>query len=469
MHPDAIEATQAWFLHWRVRQAAAVALLGVAAVSPGASMSCEGPSVKPESGAPSVVILIDQSNSMREGDPGFARYRAAEHLLERIHTESPDAEAALIVFSDILHFDWRDDAYFQPAFPANAGLQFEAYVPFTRLDRVFADGRTGLDTLRGYLATDKTRPVHATRRRSGFLSDFPMALDAARSALRNASARPARQSLVLITDGEVPSAISVGGDSVLSRCMRGMDLPATFILQMLPAASVTAEPAASLRELVAHIAANGYSTANPRSAVLAETTPLSVPVETLEAALLAHLRSPIPEAPVGMALTAACPDSSRVVALLRAGNSLARVSEARRVPDGRHWLIAAPPGFRPSGDWSCCRAIPGPMDEGDSARYIHVTVESEQPFAFRARVFSRLGEPVTDAGFSLDERSFRSLAPVGPNGLRKLEAYWDGHASEGEPVATGAYVLSVETHKNDIGATPVSRTLTRRVGVLRER
>lgn len=82
------------------------------------------------SGASSIVILIDHSAGMRAADPELGCCRAAACLLERVHGVSPEAKAAIIVFSDILHFDWRDDAFLLPAFPGNAGMQYDlaAYV-----------------------------------------------------------------------------------------------------------------------------------------------------------------------------------------------------------------------------------------------------------------------------------------------------------------------------------------------------
>ena len=227
-----MDAREKWFLQWRMRQAA-FAVLGAAAAAWSAvapDPACVPAPVAALSGTPSIVILIDHSASMREADPGLGRYRAAARLLERIHGSAPDAEAAVIVFSDILHFDWRDDAYLQPAFPENPGMQFESFVPFTRLDQAFADGRTGLDTLNAFLRCGALRPEHATDRRTGYLSDFPMAFEAARAAFRRSGSVPSRRMLVIITDGETPAASAFGGDSALARFQRGADLPATYAL-----------------------------------------------------------------------------------------------------------------------------------------------------------------------------------------------------------------------------------------------
>lgn len=471
-----MDPREKWFLQWRMRQAA-FALLGAAAVAWSAVVpdpGCAPAQVPAISGAPSIVIMIDHSASMRAADPGLGRYRAAARLLERVHGVSPDAEAAIIVFSDILHFDWRDDAFLQPAFPGNAGMQYESYVPFTRLDRAFADGNTGLDTLRAFLRCGALRPEHATDRRTGYLSDFPMAFDAARSAFRRSGSPASRRMLVIITDGESPAASAFGGDSALARFQRGADLPAAYAL-WLRGESGGAAPA-SLADLVANIGGNGYSAANPRSFMFTEAAGACDRATALSDRILADIADPVPEPPVVTVAPVPCPDVSAFAPSLpraRAGNSLAHVpaGEAPGSGDpGGHWLLAGLPAMPPgTADWSCCRFLPAKPGPGDSDSYIHVTLESDRPFEVRAKVFSRFGEPVARAAFRIDGHAFGAL-PASPRG-RTLDLYWDGHAEGGAPAATGAYAMTVEASDLPGPGNPARKpsASARRIGILRSR
>lgn len=243
-------------------------------------------------------------------------------------------------------------------------------------------------------------------------------------------------------------------------------MPATYILSIGNDAEDGAP--ASLRQLTANIAANGYSAANPRSAVFPAASPLQVP--TFEDRFMADLRMPIPETVVNAPImNPGCPDSARVSAMLRAGNSLARVREPALAAGGKHWIIAAPDGAASGNDWSCCRVMGARPDPADSTRYIHVTLEAAGAFVFRGRVFSRLGEPVADAGFAMDSASFASFPAPATGHARRFDIYWDGYAANGEPAATGAYVFAAETRESGAGGGTVTRALTRRVGILRER
>ena len=185
---------------------------------------------------------------------------------------------------------------------------------------------------------------------------------------------------------------------------------------------------------------------------------------------MADLRMPVQETAVNApAKKPGCPDSLRVEAMLRAGNSLAGVREPALAAGGKHWLIAASDGAEPRADWSCCGVLRERPDPADSTRYIHVTLEAAGAFAFRGRVFSRLGEPVADAGFGIDPASFASFPAPATGHARRFDIYWDGYAANGKPAATGAYVFAAETRERGAGGGTVTRALTRRVGILRER
>ncbi len=113
--------------------------------------------------------------------------------------------------------------------------------------------------------------------------------------------------------------------------------------------------------------------------------------------------------------------------------------------------------------------MPGPLTSADSTRYIGVTLSVSRAFAFRAAVFSNLGEVVNTIDFKMADGELLKL-PVGPEpNTRVLKVLWNNRSLRGEKAATGAYVLKASAYiipdADESGG--LSRRLTSRVGVLR--
>lgn len=224
--------------------------------------------------APSIVFLIDNSNSMGGGDPGEMRFAAVANLLDDIHAVTPSAEAGLVLFSRRLQFDQRDPGLFRAAFPGDT-TQYDAYVPLTALDHVFPDGRTGLDTLKALLRHDDggnlehgtRRPASRENRELGRLNlrdgtDLTLAFEAALQGMEGSKASPAGRYLVLLSDGE-PASLDIGREAHRWDFAKGAGYPTTFTISFDTAAAARLPD--SLAVMNARIRSNGYSAGNVRS------------------------------------------------------------------------------------------------------------------------------------------------------------------------------------------------------------
>lgn len=145
-------------------------------------------------------------------------------------------------------------------------------------------------------------------------------------------------------------------------------------------------------------------------------------------------------------------------------------SEGRARPSGMHWLlagaadlaVAAAPGK------ACCLTSPWPVAAADSQRYAGIRVAATRGFKASVKVFSNLGHFVDEVAFSVPEREFAKLPPIGKDGERGLAIFWRGLASTGAMAGTGAYILRTRIALlPDPAEPPMERTDTRVVGLLR--
>ena len=255
---------------------------GIIAISPRIP-ACQGTAqVAAGAAAPSIVFIIDNSNSMGASDPEEMRFAAVANLLDDIRAISPSAEAGLVVFSRRLQFDNRDPGLLASAFPGDTS-QHDAYVPLTALDQVYPDGRTGLDTLKALLRHDnRGNLIHSTRmeasrenRELGRMNlrdgtDLTLAFLAAKAALSKAKAAPSGRYFVLLSDGE-PASPDVGREAAKWDFVKGAGVPTTFTVSFDSAAVAT--PPDSMIAMTNNVRSNGYSAANLRSTAWAMGSP----------------------------------------------------------------------------------------------------------------------------------------------------------------------------------------------------
>ena len=139
---------------------------------------------------------------------------------------------------------------------------------------------------------------------------------------------------------------------------------------------------------------------------------------------------------------------------------------ASQVPG--QWYLVAPAGVRvvpEGGSRNCCVTMPWPLAKGDSGRFVGAKVEATSGFTAEVHVFSNLGQLVNRAKFSVPQAEFEKLPAGGKDSSRVMEILWGNRTGEGNPAATGAYVLrtTVKMHKGN-----VIRSQARLVGLIRE-
>lgn len=248
--------------------------------------------------SPSIMFIIDHSGSMEDTDPDHARYTVVNALLDSIYATTPSARVGLSIFNHRLAFDYRDNPFFKALFPGDNG-QHDSYVPLTALDTTFGDGgRRGLDTLKALLRIDaKGELVHQTPRpkertpplgggdgpRAG--TDITLGFDAALDAFRNSKSPKEAQFIIFLSDGEP----YVSDD--LRRARRdayeaGANTPTTYTVYFDPDSDT---PPRTITAMTGNIAANGYSTSNPNSAVYTINLPGSELQSILQRSVLANI------------------------------------------------------------------------------------------------------------------------------------------------------------------------------------
>lgn len=232
---------------------------------------------------PSIVFVIDNSGSMNENDPTAARFNVVASLLDDIRNAEPSAAVGLVVFTRRLSFDHRENAFFRTAFPRDTS-QHDSFAPLTPLDKAFANGRTGLDTLKSLLKHDSEgNLIYATRlpasranpvmnrldTRNG--TDISLGFLAAKEAMRDSKSDSAERFIVFLSDG-APSTPDYGREASVDEFTAGAGVPATFTV-FFDTQDIRPVAPATIVQMTANIRANGYSSANSKSGYWAVNQP----------------------------------------------------------------------------------------------------------------------------------------------------------------------------------------------------
>lgn len=234
---------------------------------------------------PSVVFIIDNSGSMDENDPAVARFDVVATLLENMSTFAPATEVSLVIFTRRLSFDHRENPYFRTAFPGDTS-QHDSYVPLTALNKVFPDGRTGLDTLKALLKHDDkgnltyVTKLAASRNNSGMGrsntrdgTDISLGFMAGKQAMKDSKSDKANQFFIFLSDG-TPSTPDNGREATLNEFIQGAAVPTTFTV-FFDTQNSTPEVSSTIVQMTANIRQNDYSAANLKSAYWAINLPAS--------------------------------------------------------------------------------------------------------------------------------------------------------------------------------------------------
>ncbi len=256
---------------------------------------------------PSIVFIIDNSGSMEENDPEAARFDVVSTLLDNINAFAPNAEVSLVVFTRRLSFDHRENAFFKTAFPGDTS-QHDSFVPLTALSKAFANGRTGLDTLKSLLKHDgKGNLIYATRlpasrNNSGMGrfnirdgTDISLGFQAAKVALKDSKSDKGSQYFVFLSDG-TPSTPDNGREGTLNEFILGASVPATFTVFFDTQNSTPVAPS-NIVQMTGNIRVNNYSPANIKSAYWAINLPGAQLQTLLQTEVIGNVLS-VPAKPV---------------------------------------------------------------------------------------------------------------------------------------------------------------------------
>jgi hypothetical protein len=268
---------------------------------------------------PSIIFIIDNSGSMDENDPDVARFDVVATLLGNIFTFAPNAEVGLVVFTRRLSFDYRENPFFKTAFP-NDTAQHDSFVPLTALNKPFPDGRIGMDTLRTLLRhDDRGNLIHVTklaasRNNSGMGrsntrdgTDISLGFQAAKEAMKDSKSDRANQFFIFLSDG-TPSTPDNGREGSLNEFIQGTSVPTTFTV-FFDTRNGTPTAPGTIMQMTGNIKANGYSSANDKSAYWAINLPGSQLQSLLQTQVIGNVLS-LPAKP--MAASMARGDSTYV-------------------------------------------------------------------------------------------------------------------------------------------------------------
>jgi hypothetical protein len=260
---------------------------------------------------PSIVFIIDNSGSMNENDPGAARFDVVSALLDDIHAIAPGAEVGLVIFTRRLSFDHRENPFFKTAFPGDTA-QHDSYVPLTALNRVFGDGRRGIDTLKALLKhDDKGNLAHVTklpasRNNSGMTrantrdgTDISLGFMAGKAAMKDSKSEKAGQYFVFLSDGS-PSTPDNGREGLSNEFIAGAATPTTFNVFFDTQNGAPVAPG-TIVQMTGNIKANAYSSSNAQSAYWAIKLPGAQLQDVLQSQVIGNVLS-LPAKPKSAAL-----------------------------------------------------------------------------------------------------------------------------------------------------------------------
>jgi hypothetical protein len=252
--------------------------------------SCKETGVITATVKPSIVFIIDNSGSMsmgnyddaQETDPEEARFSVVSTLLDDINKSNPGTEVGMVFFSRRLQLDHRDNPVFQTAFPGDTS-QHDSYMPLTALNKKYANGRTGLDTLRSLLMHDTdgnmtyatkrlasrgtndnsilTDPIAPGRENIRRGTDITLGFEAAKLAIKTSTSPVDNQFFIFLSDGDAGSVDS-GRTNLINNYQQGTGVPTTFTVFFSRNNTVPA----GIRTMTTNIQTNKYSNSNPLSA-----------------------------------------------------------------------------------------------------------------------------------------------------------------------------------------------------------
>jgi hypothetical protein len=236
----------------------------------------------------SVMFVIDHSGSMKYRDSTALRYRLVEKLIDSLKLYSPASEVGIVVFSNQLMYDYRDDDFFVQL--DNSDGWHDSYVPLTKLNSTVG-GMSAVNKLkwaieldpeeldsRGYnrllvngqygetgrhLANPDGSRLDVPAGYSGG-TDISLAFDAVRKAMQSADNPKDKQYVIFFSDGYA-DFLDYERLSYKEEYVEAEDMPTTFTVYWINRSG--SEPVAEqIIDMTDNMRTNGYSTRNSFSA-----------------------------------------------------------------------------------------------------------------------------------------------------------------------------------------------------------
>ncbi len=266
---------------------------------------------------PSIMFVIDNSGSMGKKlgdgtDPQAQRFKVTTALMDSIYKVAPATEIGLAIFSRRLAFEDRDNPFFQRAFP-NDTSQHDAYAPLTKLNHVFANGRTGLDTMQALLSTTPNSNgdlIYNTKNPASRVNkglkpdnvrdgtDITLGFQAALQAMSVATAPKESQFIIFLSDGD-PGGQDDSRTAVGDDFMKGIKTPTTYTVFFTNGGNVPTK----IATMTENIKANGYSATNPQSANFGIDTRAEQLLPLLQSSVLNPIFANTPGKPVSAVMS----------------------------------------------------------------------------------------------------------------------------------------------------------------------
>lgn len=256
----------------------------------------------------SIMLVIDDSPSMMQNDPGGNRYAVTKEILDEIVSVSPKTRVGVVVFRNWLAWDHRQDNLYQKIRDTSFTWN-DSYLPLTRLDTVFTDGDSGIvkikealatktDTYSGGLSfthlanwhhdsTERSRPMCGDQRcaKNQMGTDITLAFLAAKDAMEDSPTPAQRQFVIFLSDG-LPGRIDAEMESRKWEFQDGDGVPTTFTVFLND--SVQDAPP-QLTQMTDNIQDNRYSKANPNSEIWSVETSHDTLLSLMKQAILTQV------------------------------------------------------------------------------------------------------------------------------------------------------------------------------------
>jgi hypothetical protein len=262
---------------------------------------------------PSIMVLIDNSNSMNGVDNGDSpcdtagrRFEMVSKIIDSIYLKFPTAEVGISVFVEYLFYD-TNDQYVIPLpydiFPSGQPKS-QGYLPMRRLDSLVSNGVRWVDVLKQHLETKDTlvkNSAYSSLLRTTLLKSKPsfkysgltncnVAFETARIEFAKTSNIKDNHFVIFISDGE-PNREWPNNSS--NYFVQGIKIPSTLTIYMPLPDFDSARPSiiSTFTSMTQNIKNNAYSISNNRSQCILMQSSVDSMVDKVDGFISPHAAS----------------------------------------------------------------------------------------------------------------------------------------------------------------------------------